>query len=904
METLAELCRTPASWLGEGDNTVKSRLVVFLVVCCVVLSVAAVSAETVKLKLATMGSQGWSATVLQDSQPRGGVYEKDSGYYGMPTPSFQFINGNKDRTSRCWGAISTASFDGKKVSQITALNITIVGIEGDQAGVWLPPHFVLALKQSSSGVVNRFVEWIPWSDGTARAEQTVKTYNAMTDGSWHCPSTGNTWSTTAAMLASFPDLTFATAAEIESMLSGFAGKSFNLGYADWTSATHVYSDSSRGTVGSFDVGIDGVTTTYLLNQAEPAGPLGGPLRVLSSNPRYVTNDTGEAIYLTGSHVWNNFQDWGTTDPPPALGHTAFLDFVQSHNHNFIRGWAWEQTRWAPWTTSSDLYIANNRYQRTGPGAALDGKPKFDVTKFDQTHFDRLRARVIEAGNRGIYYGVMLFQGFSIDDKRKDGNPWPGHPFNASNNINGINGDPEGDGEGQEVHTLAVPAITTLQENFVKKVIGTLNDLDNVIWEITNESNSDWTAWDSTPWQYHMIDLIHNYEAGKPKQHLVWMSAEGTKGDYSYLYGSNAEVISPLGLVFRDNPPAADGRRIMILDTDHLWGIGGNRSWVWRSFTRGYNPIFMDPIYGVPQWPLTLDPYNPDYVATRSAMGHTRAYAEKMDLKAMTPQNSLSSTKFCLAKTPVEYLIYQPGSGAFTVNLTGTSAEFLVEWFNPATGVATSGGAVAGGATRTLTPPFSGDAVVYLKATASPPPTVTAITPSSGFNTGTTIITDLAGTGFLSGAAVKLQKSGQSDIIAASVYVASSTKITCTLDLNGRATGLSDLLVTNPDLQSGSLANGFGITISDSKSAVGTTSRSLMDRIATTGSLDYRFRVWGVVETIDSSTFWLDDGSGTPIKVFAPGHAVSTNSYASAIGTADISSIPPVLVSSSDRVQRY
>ena len=32
--------------------------------------------------------------------------------------------------------------------------------------------------------------------------------------------------------------------------------------------------------------------------------------------------------------------------------------------------------------------------------------------------------------------------------------------------------------------------------------------------------------------------------------------------------------------------------------DHLWGIGGNRAWVWKSFTRGLNPIFMDPYDGL------------------------------------------------------------------------------------------------------------------------------------------------------------------------------------------------------------------------------------------------------------------------------------------------------------------
>ena len=39
-------------------------------------------------------------------------------------------------------------------------------------------------------------------------------------------------------------------------------------------------------------------------------PITSPLKVLKSNPNYFTNDTGKAIYLTGSHSWNTFRIGG------------------------------------------------------------------------------------------------------------------------------------------------------------------------------------------------------------------------------------------------------------------------------------------------------------------------------------------------------------------------------------------------------------------------------------------------------------------------------------------------------------------------------------------------------------------------------------------------------------------
>ena len=104
------------------------------------------------------------------------------------------------------------------------------------------------------------------------------------------------------------------------------------------------------------------------------------------------------------------------------------------------------------------------------------------------------------------------------------------------------------------------------------------------------------------------------------------------------------------------------------------------------------------------------------------MGYAVTYANKMDLAKMTPQGSLSSTGFCLAQTPstgAEYLVYEPSGGTFTVNLTAMSSTrtLNVEWFDPSTGTTTSAGTVAAGATRSFTPTFAGDAVLYLVDTA-------------------------------------------------------------------------------------------------------------------------------------------------------------------------------------------
>jgi hypothetical protein len=429
------------------------------------------------------------------------------------------------------------------------------------------------------------------------------------------------------------------------------------------------------------------------------------LRVHEDNPRYFADGTGRAVYLTGSHTWSNLVDIGPTDPPPKFDFPACLDWMQRLNHNFIRMWTWEPVTWnTKANRENQLHTARPQpWARTGPGKALDGKPKFDLKKFNPTYFARLRARVSLARDRGIYVSVMLFEGWAM---QFSAGAWEGHPFHPKNNINGIDGDQNKDGKGLEIHTLSNKAVTTLQEAYVRKVIDTVNDLDNVLYEISNENHPP-----STEWQYHMIRYIKNYEKTKPKQHPVGMTFQYHGGKNQTLFESPADWVSPNPEGgYRDNPPAADGRKVVLSDTDHLWGIGGNQAWVWKSFLRGHNPLFMDPYDGV----VLGKKFDPQWDPIRRSLGYTRRYAERMGLAAMKPRNDLASTKYCLANPGTEYLVYDPSAddAAVTVNLK--AAKYKYEWFNPDSGKAESTGTIeAKGGKQTFHAPFKGDAVLYL-----------------------------------------------------------------------------------------------------------------------------------------------------------------------------------------------
>jgi hypothetical protein len=458
----------------------------------------------------------------------------------------------------------------------------------------------------------------------------------------------------------------------------------------------------------------------------------GPLLRNSSNPRYFTDGSGKAVYLTGSHTWNNFQEKSDA-PVSEFDYAGYLRLFQKEKHNFVRLWVWEQSAW-DWTTDK-VQFHPLPYERTGPGMALDGNPKFDLMQFNQAYFARLRSRVQAAGDRGIYVSVMLFQGWSIGKKPDvPGNPWPGHPFNRENNMNDVDGDLDTNGEGKEIHTLASPAIIALQERYVRKVVDTLNGCDNVLWEISNEGEPD-----SKEWQYHMIDYVKRYEAGKEKRHPVGMTAIYPGGHNADLFNSPADWISPNSTLddYRNDPPAADGSKVIMTDTDHLWGVGGDRAWVWKSFARGLNPIYMDP-FEYEQWKSS----GAKFESCRQAMGDTLAYAKRMNLAKAAPRGDLASSRYCLADPEEEYLVYIPFQAPearkvrlsfvlgnplrhflwqfkqrVTLNLSAATAEFAAEWFDPTSGITIYGLPIKGGKIYDLTSPFRGDAVLYLRRRA-------------------------------------------------------------------------------------------------------------------------------------------------------------------------------------------
>ncbi len=150
----------------------------------------------------------------------------------------------------------------------------------------------------------------------------------------------------------------------------------------------------------------------------------------------------------------------------------------------------------PWARSTESGYAN-------------GGNKFDIKKWDDGYFTRLKDFVTEAGKRNIVVELDLFSNFY------DTIQWKLSPLYLSNNVNSMSEIKDH----KEVLSLKHPELLEVQEKMVRKVVNELKDFDNLYYEICNEPYfGDTTA--LRQWEKHMTGVVIDAEAGFKNKHLI------------------------------------------------------------------------------------------------------------------------------------------------------------------------------------------------------------------------------------------------------------------------------------------------------------------------------------------------------------------------------------------------
>src|SRR6185295_12142110 len=141
-----------------------------------------------------------------------------------------------------------------------------------------------------------------------------------------------------------------------------------------------------------------------------------------------------------------------------------------------------------------------------PGYARGGN-KFDLAKWDEGYFTRLKDFVAQADKRGVIVEMNLFCPFYEEAQ------WKLSPQNAANNINrlGLVGR-------TNVYTLDQHGgLLAVHEAMTRKIVTELKEFDNVYYEICNEP---YFGGVTLEWQRRMADVIAETEKDFGGRHLI------------------------------------------------------------------------------------------------------------------------------------------------------------------------------------------------------------------------------------------------------------------------------------------------------------------------------------------------------------------------------------------------
>ena len=435
------------------------------------------------------------------------------------------------------------------------------------------------------------------------------------------------------------------------------------------------------------------------------------LRLSPENPHLFV-DGLRPVYLVGDSFYGPVANLD-------FDYEKYLDILESNGINLTRLFLF-----GFFDVSLADHLEVYPWPRTGPGTGFGGYMKFDLSQFDNTFFSRLTDFISEAADRGIYVELTLFEGVSL---RNSENSWNLHAFNSQNNINGLNGDPNDDGVGYESYTLMLPALITVQEQYVKKVIDETNTFGNIFYEIANESpcNGNPLNAEEALWHEHFVEFITDYEATKPQQHLIAVNDDFTGFDGAP--SANVDVLTYHVRTFSvDMEPALVNSRAESLYSTNkpitfdepVPFLAGNSVVKWRkaAWTRFVSGGHINPLDWTFEGPHGGDNDGTGGETLRRQLGILSRYVNNVvGFSEMVPHDNfvLSGNAYCLANIGSEYVLYLPEGGSVTVDLSGAAGTLPVEWLNVQTEQTTPASPATGGGPVAFVSPLTGDCVLHI-----------------------------------------------------------------------------------------------------------------------------------------------------------------------------------------------
>jgi hypothetical protein len=412
---------------------------------------------------------------------------------------------------------------------------------------------------------------------------------------------------------------------------------------------------------------------------------GVPLALHPQNPHYFLYREKPAVLITsGEHygaVLNLDFDF-----------VKYLDTLAADGLNLTRTFsgAYVEPEGAFKIAQNTLAPKKGRFicpwERSAEPGYANGGNKFDLTKWDDAYFARLKKFVSEAAKRGVIVEMNLFCPMYEEVQ------WAVSPMNAANNVNGF-----GKIGKHDVYDLARNRdLQPVQEALVRKIVSELRAAENVYYEICNEPYFGGVTME---WQHRIADLIIETEKDFPQHHLISQNiANGSKkiekphpgiSIFNFHYAHPPDAIAQnyqLGKVIGDNETGFKGTaddHYRMEAWEFILAGGGLYNNLDYSFTAGHE----DGTFAYP----TEQPGG-GTAAFRKQMKLLTEFVHGFDFLRMQPARDVVRAELpkgarcqVLAEAGRQYAIYFKGAPRLRFEIELPGATYRIEWLDVVNG---------------------------------------------------------------------------------------------------------------------------------------------------------------------------------------------------------------------------
>ena len=410
-----------------------------------------------------------------------------------------------------------------------------------------------------------------------------------------------------------------------------------------------------------------------------------PLALHPQNPHYFIYHNKATILITSGEHYGAVLN-------PDFDYVTYLNTLASDGLNLTRTFS------GSYHEPNDAFNISHNTMAPAPGKLIcpwsrsaepgfkGGGNKFDLGKWDERYFKRLKTFMAAAQQRGIIVEFTFFCPFYDDSQ------WLLSPMNSINNINGI-----GSIKSTAVYTLDKNgSLLTIQEKMVQKIVSELKGFDNVMYEICNEP---YFGGVTLEWQEHIASVISKDESHFLNKHLI---TQNIANGYSKIDNPFSEV-SVFNFHYAMPPVAvAINYGLNKVIGDNETGFRGNsdsayRMEAWRFMLAGgalYNNLDYSFAAGNEKGDYIYPATQPGggSIALRKQLSYLKHFIESFNFIDMRPDSvtitgglppgAVSQT---ISERGKQYAVYIYGGTQVNIELEFPAGTYQLEWVNTLTG---------------------------------------------------------------------------------------------------------------------------------------------------------------------------------------------------------------------------